>query len=42
MYYTLLRLWINGPMTEEGLENAVQRNWITADQKAEIMAIEKQ
>lgn len=41
MYWTLLRLWITGPMTEQGLENAVQRNWITAEQKEEIMANDK-
>jgi hypothetical protein len=37
MYETLLRLWQEGKMTEQGLDNAVAKGWITEEQKQEIM-----
>jgi len=37
MYETLLRLWQEGKMTEQGLDNAVAKGWITEEQKREIM-----
>lgn len=38
MYYTLLRLYIEGRLTENGLTNAVSKTWITDEQKQEIIA----
>lgn len=38
MFETLLRLWKEGKLTEQGLENAVIKNWITEEQKQEIIA----
>lgn len=37
MFETLLRLWNDGAMTEQGLKNAVIKGWITEKQKNEIM-----
>jgi hypothetical protein len=37
MYETLLRLWQEGKMTEQGLDNAVVKGWIKEEQKQEIM-----
>ena len=38
MYETLLRLWKEGKLTEEKLNNAVLKGWITEEQKATIEA----
>lgn len=38
MYETLLRLWEEGKMTQEGLENAASKGWITEEQKQGIMS----
>lgn len=38
MYYTLLRLYTESRLTENGLTNAVTKAWITEEQKAEIIA----
>lgn len=38
MYYTLLRLYNEGRLTEKGLSNAVAKGWITEEQKQEIIA----
>lgn len=38
MYETLLRLWKEGKLTEQGLENAVEKGWVTEEQKQEIMS----
>lgn len=38
MYETLLRLYQSSKLTETGLNNAVTKNWITEDKKAEIIA----
>lgn len=36
MYLTIKKLYLEGRLTESGLNNAVSRGWITADEKAEI------
>lgn len=39
MYYTLLRMWINNKITEEGLRKCVDTyHWITEEQYATIIA----
>jgi hypothetical protein len=38
MYETLLRLWKEGKLTEESLNTAVLKGWITEEQKQEILA----
>jgi hypothetical protein len=37
MFETLLRLYKEGKLSEQGLENAVIKGWITEEQKQEIM-----
>lgn len=36
MFETLKRLFYAGRLSDEGLQNAVEKDWITAEQKAEI------
>lgn len=36
MYYTLLRMWKKGKLTEEKLDKAVELGWITEEQAAYI------
>ena len=36
MCFTIKKLYLEGRLTEYGLDNAVSRGWITADEKAEI------
>lgn len=38
MYYTLLRLYNEGRLTDVQLDNAVKKGWITEEQKQEIIA----
>lgn len=38
MYNTLLRLYTTGKLSETGLQNAVDKGWITTGQKEEIIA----
>jgi hypothetical protein len=38
MYNTLLRLYITGKLSDIGLQNAVDKGWITVDQMEEIVA----
>jgi hypothetical protein len=38
MYNTLLRLYTTGKLSDAGLQNAVDKGWITADQMEEIVA----
>lgn len=38
MYETLLRLYQESKLKETGLSNAVSKEWITEEQKAEIIA----
>lgn len=38
MYETLKRLWSQGRIAEAQLDVAIAKGWITADQKAKIMA----
>lgn len=37
MYETLLRLYIQGKLTEVGLNNAVTKGWITEEEKEKII-----
>lgn len=37
MFYTLLRLYSQGRLTEQGLSNAVEKHWITEEEKEEIV-----
>lgn len=37
MFETLLRLYQEGKMTEQGLDNAVAKGWITEEQKQEVI-----
>lgn len=37
IYERLQRLYCDGTLTEKGLDNAVRRGWITAEQKQDIM-----
>lgn len=37
MYNTLLRLYTTGKLSDVGLLNAVDKNWITSDQMVEII-----
>lgn len=37
MFETLKRLWAEGKLTEEKLNMAITRVWITEEQKQEIM-----
>ncbi len=37
MYITLLRLYTEGKLSEQGLHNAVTKEWITSDQAQQIM-----
>lgn len=39
MFETLKRLWNEGKLTEEKLNNAVIKGWITEEQKQEIIII---
>lgn len=38
MFNRLKKLYMEGRLTESGLQNAVAKGWITEDQKAEIIA----
>lgn len=38
MFETLKRLYTEGKLSEEGLNNAVEKGWITEEQKLEITA----
>ncbi len=38
MYETVKRLYLEGRIAEAGLDNAISRGWITADDKEAIMA----
>ncbi len=38
MYETLYRLWGEGKLTEQALNNAIGKGWITEEQKVVIMA----
>jgi hypothetical protein len=38
MYNTLLRLYTTGKLSDAGLQNAVDKGWITVDQMEEIVA----
>lgn len=38
MFETLKRLYKEGSLTEQGLNNAISKGWITEQQKALIMA----
>ena len=40
MYYTILRLYKQGRLSDEKLHNATLKGWITEDQEAEIKATE--
>ncbi len=40
MFETLKRLHREGKLTEQGLDNAVLKGWITAQQKNEIIGAE--
>lgn len=37
MFETLKRLWNEGKLTEEKLNNAVAKGWITEEQRQEII-----
>lgn len=37
MYATIEKLYLEGRLTEAGLNNAITRGWITDDEKARIM-----
>lgn len=37
MYETLYRLWRKGKLTEQALDNAVAKGWITEKQKITII-----
>lgn len=37
MFETLQRLYLEGKLTLQGLENAVIKGWITEEQKQEIL-----
>lgn len=41
MYYTLLRLYNEGRLTDAQLNNAVKKGWITEEQKEEIINSKK-
>jgi hypothetical protein len=38
MYNTLLRLYQSGRLTDQGLGNAVTKEWINAEQMQEIIS----
>lgn len=38
MYYTILRLYTEGRLTEKGLVNAVSKNWITEEEKQDMLS----
>lgn len=38
MYKTIKRLYLAGKITENGLENAVKKGWITQEQADELTA----
>lgn len=38
MYLTIKKLYLEGRLTEFGLNNAVSRGWITAEEKTKIKA----
>lgn len=38
MYLTIKKLYLEGRLTESGLNNAVSRGWITAEERTEIKA----
>ncbi len=38
MYNTLLRLYAEGKLSEQGIQNAVTKEWITTDQAQEIIS----
>ena len=38
MYSMLLNLWVTNRLPEAGLENAVTKGWITAEQRDMIIA----
>ncbi len=37
MYATIEKLYLDGRLTEAGLNNAITRGWITDDEKVRIM-----
>ena len=37
MYYTLLRLYTEGRLKDNMLDNAVAKSWITEEEKQEIL-----
>lgn len=41
MKETVEQLYMDGKLTEKGLDNAVKRKWITAAEKIEIMEKKK-
>lgn len=42
MFETLMRLYIEGRLTEEKLNNAVAKGWITEEQKNKILNSDKE
>jgi hypothetical protein len=42
MFETLKRLWIEGTLTEEKLDNAVLKGWIDEQQEQEIIILEQE
>lgn len=38
MYETLKRLYLKGELSREGLDKAVKKGWITANQKERILS----
>lgn len=42
MFETLRRLYIEGKLNEEKLNNAVIKNWITEEQKNKILNSDKE
>jgi len=38
LFETLKRLYKEGKLTEEGLNNAISKGWITEEQKQEIVS----
>ena len=38
MYATVKRLYVTGKIDESGLDNAIKKGWITAEEKKKIMA----
>lgn len=37
MYATIEKLYLEGRLTEAGLNNAITRGWITSEEKVQIM-----